>query len=757
MFIWGLYLLSVFLLQLSEKATAGISSNTECETIYLLHVVPRSNVAVDAGKVYASELTSMADFAAEDINADPRILPGYRLQIINVVLGDCSQIASVNIFLHIYSKLAQSELKCVFGIVGLYCSYVTKYISSQLGHPKFGYIQLSSSTSPLLSKTAIHPYLFRFMTSSETYADAVRELTTSFNWTKLSISYDSVSSLHRTTSINLATKVSMEGLQTFSVVPIGINCRQYATGVYNSIILQESRIAVFSVTSEQGSAIMCEGFHRGLIWPIIVHIFVEQSSLKFLSDGSCSNDELLQAIEGIFILRRRLFVNDNVTLVSGRSYHNYSKAYIEKVKATNGTENMLANTLHDQVWAFSLAFNRSIDKINTDINDSFHQILSMTPSIRDMLMQGLKLISFQGATTKIDFNENQETETPVDIFQVRNGKQILIATYSPRVAAISFKDTLDMTTIPSDSFNIIHFMFPLWLEVATAILQLFLIATTLFIIAGHIYWKQRAEIKSSGFKISIIMLVGCLLICLTSIFRSISVNLNLPIKTAIVVCNTEIWLFYLGVTVIAAALLFRLLRIYCFFNSSHPINKHWSDYHVIFYIIITCSIILLLLLVWMIVDHLKPFSRLTYIPFAMPPYYSEYRYCFSSTMLIWLGLMTAWIALLWLIVILLAIMTRHIKKKNFKDTKKVNIFVFVVFVDFIASIALINFLEAIEYVVIAHAIRWCMEFSIVLLCHLLLFLPKFAPILHGCHSKFRKARYTVQTSKYLHSTATTML
>ena len=85
--------------------------------------------------------------------------------------------------------------------------------------------------------------------------------------------------------------------------------------------------------------------------------------------------------------------------------------------------------------------------------------------------------------------------------------------------------------------------------------------------------------------------------------------------------------------------------------------------------------------------------------------------------------MTAWIAFIVLIVILVAIMMRRIKK-NSENTKKVDVFVLSIFVDFIVSSG-------------SHRLcsdcLWFMEFSIVLLCYLLHFQPKFAPILHESH------------------------
>ena len=52
--------------------------------------------------------------------------------------------------------------------------------------------------------------------------------------------------------------------------------------------------------------------------------------------------------------------------------HNCSKAYFERIKAINGTANMLENTLHDQLRVFSLALITLLIKLLIDINDNFH-------------------------------------------------------------------------------------------------------------------------------------------------------------------------------------------------------------------------------------------------------------------------------------------------------------------------------------------------------------------------------------------------
>ncbi len=91
-----------------------------------------------------------------------------------------------------------------------------------------------------------------------------------------------------------------------------------------------------------------------------------------------------------------------------------------------------ANTLHDQVWAFALAFNESMGSVKTDINDTFEHIFDTLPATRKILAEKLQHISFQGATSWIQFGNEKEVPAIINIFQVLNGTFNLVAEYNSR-------------------------------------------------------------------------------------------------------------------------------------------------------------------------------------------------------------------------------------------------------------------------------------------------------------------------------------
>lgn len=330
---------------------------------------------------------------------------------------------------------------------------------------------------------------------------------------------------------------------------------------------------------------------------------------------------------------------------------------------------------------------------------------------------------------------------PNDIFQVLNEKFEFVGSFNSYTNTITYNESFDMSTIPSDVFETIRYRLP-WVDVATTILQCFQILFTIVIMAGHVYWRKQPEIKSTSIKISFVILSGCLFITFTSTLQSISKIFPLPYGISMALCNIQFWLLFLGITIIAITLFFRLLRIYCFFHWASANSKHWTDYHVIFYITITTSVTLSILLVGMIIDPLRPTFRVMFLPSAIPPYYSEFAYCRGNNELLCFILLVAWIAIILLSVIILAILTRHVDIKDFKDTKKVNIFVFSVAAVFSVSYSLSHFLDAINLFVVAYILRWFMEFTIVLLCHISIFVPKFVSVFHRGHSNVPRLPYS---------------
>ena len=84
--------------------------------------------------------------------------------------------------------------------------------------------------------------------------------------------------------------------------------------------------------------------------------------------------------------------------------------------------------------------------------------------------------------------------------------------------------------------------------------------------------------------------------------------------------------------------------------------------------------------------------------------------------------------MLLLLVMFLAIQTRHIKKDDFKDTKKVNLFIFLVIVVFTTALSLsvVFFQAGID--IGADISQWLAYFAITIICQGCLFAPKTVPL-----------------------------
>ena len=116
----------------------------------------------------------------------------------------------------------------------------------------------------------------------------------------------------------------------------------------------------------------------------------------------------------------------------------------------------------------------------------------------------------------------------------------------------------------------------------------------------------------------------------------------------------------------------------CFECFERPCSKLWSDQFLFLGVMLICSGTLIILILWTAVDisHLE--ETQTYISSAHPSYHRGTRGCHSKNLGIWLIAVFAYNGLIILLVMFLAVQTRHVKRCNFKDTKKVNAYIFTV-------------------------------------------------------------------------------
>ena len=335
---------------------------------------------------------------------------------------------------------------------------------------------------------------------------------------------------------------------------------------------------------------------------------LQENTINYILETatSCTHEQMIQAMKGVFLLQYRIYVENDVKLYSGWTYEELEQRYTDKLweEAVNRTdkvkENIYANTLYDQVWALALALNSSLLNIKAQ-NLSFDDYrIGNTKAISDIIKNELSKVDFQGATGRIMFDRNRSIPSFVDIKQIKNGKEILVGIYDPFHKNITHQNFPD--SIPDDTFQTVYILLPLWLGGCILVIQFTLLCLITTNTVLLLWWRKESEIKASGPILSIPIMIGCYLLCAAPIVLAVKEMVlihNVTLFTFL--CNLKQWSLSIGIDLIFATLSLRLLRL---FRSFRKTGKFWSDKYLFLYLLLICSVKAIFLSLWTYLDTL---------------------------------------------------------------------------------------------------------------------------------------------------------
>ena len=734
---------TLMILIISRFSTSeGLSQN--CSVLYLLNVEPypypygKTTVTVwDKGL----DVIPAGHLATEQINNHSDILQSYRLELIDVDSEPCGLNSITKGVINVYRELVdQDKASCIVGVIGLLCSPVTNVISPIVSHPKIGgFVQIASSTSPIHRANPKKSNVFHIIGSSSVFNEAVFALMHNFDWQRISIVYNSVRFYQRSVAedfIERVQNVSDVELVTQAPLTSSLSTIPEAFDILNE---NEARISYWTVDYKLVSHMLCEAYRKKFLWPGYVYIIAEPKLDKVLDmKTSCTKKEIMTALEGVFLLDYRLFVDNNTNLFSGLTFGEYKEKYIDKLMefASSRTdydfkENDYGNSLYDQVWAFALALNKSF-KTSQDLPSESYKGGDMNSNLTTALKRELKKLSFQGASGRIQFGEKQESPSYISISQIRNGMIKPIGIYDPFTHNITFE--YFPTDIPRDTFETVYIRLPNWLGGCILLAQgvLFCLTTTNLVLM--VLWRKEREIKATSPILSSLMIIGCYFLCagpVLQVFYTRFVTDSLDLIRSL--CVLKNWTT-VGAELIFATLFLRLLRIYRIFCTSPMaiMSKYWVNKYLLIYALLICLGKVIPLILWSTIDPIHPVSSPTYVydsTQGVPHYVSTIRcICKRMPSTLWLVLTQLYSGILLLVVVFLAFRTRRVKKAVYKDTKKVNIFIFLVVVVLLITISVwVIFLE-IGIEVGEHVADWLSWYTIPMLCQICLFVPKTLPV-----------------------------
>ena len=187
----------------------------------------------------------------------------------------------------------------------------------------------------------------------------------------------------------------------------------------------------------------------------------------------------------------------------------------------------------------------------------------------------------------------------------------------------------------------------------------------------------------------------------------------------------------------------RMVRVYRIFTFFGKMGKEWSDVGLCAVVFFIVGAEALVFLVWSVVDVFTVRDVETFQATASPPHYEVIQLCYSEYLEIWLFISLAEVGILIFVVAFLAFKTRKIRRKHFKDTKKVNIYLFM---NILLICVLVPFwwvLRTVNDPTSTVVVLYLGYGGIATLCQLLLFVPKvFPPLVLQC-GRLKGAHHSV--------------
>ena len=460
------------------------------------------------------------------------------------------------------------------------------------------------------------PNVLHITASTSALVKSVIAFVSAINQTRIGVISETSHLYYSQISSELVTKTNVSLL-----VQVSGSHHKSLSGVVDKIANSNVHVVFLSARPSVIFSILLEACKRGFQWPNYAWI-LHSLSLRDLrrsesNDSVCSQSDTL---EGIILLQLNMQEPANV------------------YQENNGTlqpANPFSFLLHDAVYALALlADNKSSTPLqhNTALaqsilykwgiaysNISFYQVSSLNA----------KYVGIYSSTSNKLSNLNIGTFAFDGLILLRNAPNILVL------------------TLPALAFFI----------------------TTLFLIL-YICFRYHPDVKSTNVSLSLQIFIACYLLIGFTIASFVYVSFGLE------VCMLTQWIggFGLSGSLIHATVSVKMLQIYHIFTLLRRIKPSFYTKHIapVAYTLLIMSPNITILTLWNIID---PFYIVhTYV--EHPGFMSVSNHCICTYPQVWYALLLLYNLFLCSMVVCVAIKTRKIRIARFKDTKKVNLFIF---------------------------------------------------------------------------------
>ena len=737
-------LFPTFLMCICIFIVTSTGQSSEKQSLPVLVLLPYPDPRDDSGWDRGLELLPAARLAVKEINNNSGILPGYEIQLIERSSDGCGRSVIINGLSNFAGNALQYEPNTTnaIAVIGLACSTVTASVSPLAGRESVDLLQMAMSISEIFRDKITYRHLWRVLPSSSVFVSTTIALMERFHWTRVAQIFDGNGVLFQTTANDFRNRIKSNSSYTLLVDQAIDEGDSFIQSALDLIQTAGARIIFVSVTLPESVQLLCAAAKRNLIWPGYVWILYTRTLEEFINNAVCDLEILIPALENVTLLDLPLQGRDlDDVLVSGRTYREYLDEYDSEVATLSGEDefqrylsdftfvnNRFANPMYDEVWALALAINSSLPELETkhlSLQDYEYNNIVITNVIEDHL----KSVSFAGAVAEINFDRNnREAVTPINILQIRNGKNVMIGRYNGLQNNLSLWN-ISEESIPSDDFvvryELLNTVYAIYIYTVASLLFVFVTLMLCLMLGLH----NTPQVRAMSPLLSLLIFLGCYQLLFASIFETTHqfIPQQLASSTYSVICFLEYWSSQNGVNLITATVLMRLVRIYHVFTHFGKTNRLWQDRYLFFLILLISCLPDLLIILRIIVNPIQYTEEATYLLTESPPVKLISTECSSEYKDVFDLITVTYTMLLVFVLLVFAILSRKIDRNNFKDTKKISIFVFSYIFIVLMFQSIQRILHSLNRENDAILVAAVEQHLLVLLSQVMLMIPKVIP------------------------------
>lgn len=171
----------------------------------------------------------------------------------------------------------------------------------------------------------------------------------------------------------------------------------------------------------------------GYVWFLPIWLSMKTADANKTVNTSCTEEQMLEAINGHFSLQHAPYANDNVVMQENKTVAEWKLAYEHSCKDsvlynTNKYQSEYAGYAYDAVWVYAFALNQMI-KEDASYLRNLH-----SENTTKRLMEVIKDTDFVGVSGRIRFGEGASRFSDINVLQWFNGRSTIVGTFHPNTS-----------------------------------------------------------------------------------------------------------------------------------------------------------------------------------------------------------------------------------------------------------------------------------------------------------------------------------